>query len=474
MLFAWLALLPAYAQSGPAPDPADGLGQFPAVNTRLAAWLDFSQFSAPATEGNDTWGYVSPSGREYGFIGLNSIVGVVEVTNPDAPVIVDEFPHPPSDWTDTRTYGDRAYFSNQTGGGVQILDLSDIDNGNVKELTPLTAGGLQFAHTLSIDELSGFLYTAGSNVGSGGLLAYSLANPDQPAPVGIWDDNYVHAVQVVTHASGPFAGMQIAYVCAGALGFQLVDVTDKANMHQISEVAYPTRTYTHQGWLDWDRQLYYLGDEGDEMTGSVASSTTYVFDVSDVFAPALVSTFTNGITTIDHNLQFRDGIVYEANYLSGLRIWNTRVDPYAPTEVGSLDTYPSVDEIAFAGAWGVYAQFPSHTVLVSDLQSGLFVVDVSDALAAAEPPATDTGDPTGGTTTTPPTDTTPPSTTSTTGSDTAPDDTLAQDDEKGGCGCETGAPGAGAGLALALTALATRRRSGSARTPTPARRSTGG
>ncbi|MBA2322101.1 MAG: choice-of-anchor B family protein, partial [Deltaproteobacteria bacterium] len=138
--------------------------------------------------------------------------------------------------------------------------------------------------------------------------------------------------------------------------------------------------YTHQGWLDWNNGLFYVNDEGDERSGSVDSTTTYVFDVSDIYNPVLVSAFTNGVRSIDHNLVFRDGFVFEANYMSGLRIYDARLDPIAPVEVGYVDTYPAADANQFNGAWGVYAGLPSGTILVGDIDGGLFVIDPADAM----------------------------------------------------------------------------------------------
>jgi hypothetical protein len=49
--------------------------------------------------------------------------------------------------------------------------------------------------------------------------------------------------------------------------------------------------------------------------------------------------------------------------------------------VGWIDTYPRRNEAApsYDGAWSTYPYFPSGTVIVSDIQGGLFVVDPSAA-----------------------------------------------------------------------------------------------
>ena len=55
---------------------------FDAENVELMSWLPLSEFSSNSDNGNDCWGYVSPSGREYALMGTYDGTGVVEITNP--------------------------------------------------------------------------------------------------------------------------------------------------------------------------------------------------------------------------------------------------------------------------------------------------------------------------------------------------------------------------------------------------------
>jgi hypothetical protein len=51
-------------------------------------------------------------------------------------------------------------------------------------------------------------------------------------------------------------------------------------------------------------------------------------------------------------------------------------DPQALVEVGNLDTFvsPLADVAETEGAWGVYPYLPSGTILVSDIDNGLFIL----------------------------------------------------------------------------------------------------
>ena len=102
-------------------------------------------------------------------------------------------------------------------------------------------------------------------------------------------------------------------------------------------------------------------------------------DVQDPGNPQYVTSFTNGLSAIDHNPMVRGNFIFEANYRSGLRIFDIS-DVMNVREVGYYDTFPSNDAPQFNGAWGVDTSLPSGNVVVSDTDRGLFVFDVSEAM----------------------------------------------------------------------------------------------
>ena len=265
------------AFGGPA---AAGRAQFDSSSVSLSAWLTLSDLGFPTATGNDCWGYVSPSGREYALMGTSQATVVVEVTNPSAPVIIGSVTGQNSLWRDIKTFGTRAYSVTENGGGIQVIDLSQVDSGVVTLENTITGQGTDETHNVAIDEESGFLYRIGG--ANNGLRIYSLANPGNPTFVGQYTARYVHDAQIVTYTSGPFAGRQIAFCCAGLnggfddTGLTILDVTNKSNITTLSQVSYPARAFSHQGWLSEDRNFFYLGDELDE-GNTVSVTSTHVF-----------------------------------------------------------------------------------------------------------------------------------------------------------------------------------------------------
>lgn len=385
---------PGYRSAGPGSGSGSGSvpfgppGGYDALGVTMLSWLTVAELGGTGLV-NDCWGYTAPSGREYALMGHSTGTSIVEITVPGNPVVIDNIPGPGScTWRDVKTYLNYAYIVSECGGGIQVLDLADIDNGNVAQLPSVLTGGVESSHNVAIDEVSGFLYRCGGS--SNGLRIYDLANPTAPLFVGSWNVRYVHDVQVVTYTTGPYAGTQVAFACGGAngggtlTGLDILDVTNKSNIVSFSQLIYPNGQYSHQGWLSDDRQYFYLNDELDEGNLGIPT-TTFVFDVNNLAAPVLVNDFTNGVAAIGHNLYVKDDLILEANYRSGLRVFDA-TDPVNPVETGYFDTYPADDTANFDGLWSLFPYFPSGVVIGSDRQRGLFVWEIGDpALTFAYP-----------------------------------------------------------------------------------------
>ncbi|MCB1052916.1 MAG: choice-of-anchor B family protein [Acidobacteria bacterium] len=349
---------------------------FPAELVQLESWLPLGDLDPAATSGNDCWGYVAPSGREYALIGTNTGTAFVEITQPGNAQLVQFIAGPESSWRDIKTYSTYAYAVSEGGGGIQIFDLRQIDNGVVTLANTVFNSVASDTHNVAINTESGFLYRCGGGPNYG-LRMYSLADPLNPTFVGAWNSRYVHDAQIVTWQEGPYAGHELAFCMAGVNsgwllpGLSIIDVTNKAAPVQIVHYQYPFPVYSHQGWLSEDRQYFYLNDELDERINRV-TTRTHILDISNLAAPVEKGTFTSGSTAVDHNLYVKGSLIFEANYRSGLRIFQA-FDPEMPIQIGFFDTYPDDDQDQFNGLWSNFPYFPSGTVIGSDLERGLFV-----------------------------------------------------------------------------------------------------
>ena len=344
---------------------------FDSLNIELAANITMSEIDA-GQEANDIWGYTSSSGREYAIFGTTSGTSFIEVTVPSNPQIVGYIDGPNSLWRDMKVYDEYAYIVSEGGGNIQIVSLANIDSGSVTLVGSVGDGGTTASHNVAIDPVSGILARCGGS--NNGIRLYSLAgNPANPQYVGAWNDEYVHDAQIHTMTTGPYAGRVIAFCNAGLnggsinTGLDIIDVTNPASPVRLGGMEYPGAEYSHQGWLSADEQYFYINDELYSGT-----SSTFIVDVSDLTNPQFVTRYTNGNASICHNLYVKGNLIYAANYRSGLRVLDCS-NPTSLVEVAYFDTFPSSDSASFNGAWSNYPFFASGTIIVSDIESGLFV-----------------------------------------------------------------------------------------------------
>lgn len=348
---------------------------------------------------NDIWGWTDPdTGHEWALVGRMDGTSFVDVTNPEAPVVVANLPKTPGTnsaaWRDIKVYDDHAFIVADGAGqhGMQVFDLNqlrsfDASSGPVMAEPTALYTGVASVHNIVVNEETGFAYAVGSNGGGetcgGGLHMININRPQEPTFAGCFADastgrqktGYSHDAQCVVY-HGPDAEYQGREICLGAneTALSIADVTDKDNPVPLSMASYPNVGYTHQGWFDEEHRYFYMNDELDEMQGLVDRTRTLVWDLSDLDDPILVNEHLGEQPSIDHNLYIKGDRMYQANYMSGLRVLDIS-DRANPTEVGYFDTTPTGDNSpSFGGAWSVYPFFDSGTIVVSSIGQGLFVL----------------------------------------------------------------------------------------------------
>jgi hypothetical protein len=134
-----------------------------------------------------------------------------------------------------------------------------------------------------------------------------------------------------------------------------------------SLTSYPDAGYNHSGWLNDDGTLYIMQDENH-------GYDVKILDVSDLSNISVLATFNSGVDpqSMAHNGVIKGDLVYIPYYHDGLRVFDIS-DPYNPTQTWEYDTYAPNSHASYKGAWGVYPNLPSGNIIVSDMQTGLYV-----------------------------------------------------------------------------------------------------
>lgn len=325
------------------------------------------------SELNDVWAYVAPDGTEYALVGRNDGLSVVSLADPDDVVEVAFVGGANSIWRDIKTYGSFAYIvADQGSDGILAIDLSNLPTSVSSEFFTsgdIPGANLSRAHNIYIDEPTGLAYVAGSNINSGGMVIYDVATtPGTPIFEAFAPSVYAHDVYV---ANGV---MYASEINVGNL--TLYDVTDPSNITQLGTQQTP-RNFTHNAWTPATGNFVYTTDErGNASTAAYDFSDPMDIELLDEFRPRR----SLGRGSIPHNVHVLDDYLVISHYTDGLEIVDASV-PDNLVEVAYYDHWYGGDG-GFFGSWGAYPFLPSGLVLSTDIENGLFVVDVNYQRAA--------------------------------------------------------------------------------------------
>ena len=357
---------------------------YPCNDYDLMAQIPLSTFGASG--GNDSWGWTdSTTGKEYALMATDANVSFVDITDTANPIYLGKVPTATinSSWRDVKIYNDHAFIvSEASGHGMQVFDLTRLRNvSNPPETFNADHHytGFGSAHNIVINEDSGYAYIVGTNRNgpfAGAPLFINIQNPTTPIDEGGLDaGGYSHDAQVVTY-NGPDTDYTGREILIGSNENEVViaDVTDKANPTIIETISYSNVGYTHQGWFTNDMNYFIIGDELDERNSGI-NTRNLVFDFSDLDNPSFHMTYSGSTLAIDHNGYVNGDTYYLANYRAGVRMIDiSQIGNSTMTEVGFFDTYPQNDSANFDGVWNVYPYFSSGNILLSDINSGLFII----------------------------------------------------------------------------------------------------
>ena len=329
---------------------------------------------------NDIWGYTDQNGYEYALIGTWDGTHIVNISSDP----IEEVAFVPGSFSthrDIKTFDNFMYIGTEANmpdpyllndeyfiepQGVQVIDIS-----NPSDPVELNEwDGVVQSH--NIMEADGYLYVIGSNDlysndgmqeswGIDDLIILDLENnPSSPVKVGGWSGEYLHDVCI---------DGDILYGCAiYSNSMMAFDISDKTNPTLIQEWSGIQKA--HACWVSEDSNYLFTASE-------TAGGYVISWDVSDL----------NNISYLDewlpegaenysvHNIFVKDNYLYMSYYIFGLQIIDIS-DPYNLSMAGFYDTYRQTGDLyTYDGAWGTYPYFSSDKIVVSDRQSGLYVID---------------------------------------------------------------------------------------------------
>ncbi|MBT8108892.1 MAG: choice-of-anchor B family protein [Gammaproteobacteria bacterium] len=383
-------------------------GSFPCDKVDLVSHVNDRSSSA---SGADIWGFIDlNTNREYAIMGYSTGTAVYDISDADNPREVGFIDGQRTTWRDIKVYqawnaGQQrwdayAYVTaDNASDGLFIIDLTGLPQrisrvnyaGDFAEAHNVYLARADFSTGLALTDDPPLLIIAGSNRSDGRFRTYLLDNPRAPAftampatPAGQAAGNrlYMHDgasmlvtdtrkdSQCVNAATSPWCDIVFDF---NESTLDIWDLTDPLDPVRLSQTPYGNASYTHSGWWSEDQQYVFLQDELDERDSGL-NTTLRAFSIADLRNPTLVGTWTGPTRAIDHNGFVRGNRYYMSNYARGLSILDI-TDPADMRLVGHFDSYPSSDGVGFPGAWGTYPFLPSGRVLISDIDTGFYIVE---------------------------------------------------------------------------------------------------
>jgi len=330
----------------------------------LFNWNDQSFVGSSAYDNvyNEVWGFVK-NNKEFAVIGSTEGTHIFDVTDPTNSTQVSfvegraqgvEIIH--RDYHDYQNY--LYAVSDEGASSLQIIDISTLPDS--VSLVYDSSDLFERSHNIFIDTATAKLYT------SNGII-YTLDDPLDP--------KFLYNTSLLS-CHDMYVQNDTAYINGGNSGFIIVDFSQTTIDNQEHEVlgslpTYPDQGYNHSGWLTADGKYYAMADETWGMRMKM-------LDLSDFSNIEVIALFGSDIdeNSIPHNQIISGNYLYTAYYHDGLYVHDIS-NPSNPILVGYYDTFLPDHHDSYMGAWGVYPFLPSGKILLSDMQTGLYVFDIN-------------------------------------------------------------------------------------------------
>ena len=318
-------------------------------NMQLLSYLSYEEYCSDIT------GFYQ-DGREFAVVGLQTSASFVDITDPYNPFEIDRIDGSGSIWRDLKYWDRHVYIGTEADDGIKIVSVDNPD----EPILVNTIVDVDNSHNIHIDT-DGYLYIVGADIHD--IWIYDLTDPAFPLLVGTWDQEYCHDIEVYNDK------LYCAAIYSG--NFYIVDVSDKSNPITLaSHFTGIDGISTHDVAVTEDENYLFTGDEN--LGGHIK-----VWDISNFNNINLVDEYVtpNWMEHTAHNLYVRPGtdFLIVSYYADGTRV----IDISDPTNLQEVAFYDMSDiEGLYVGNWGTYAYLPSGNIISSDIEQGLFVLEL--------------------------------------------------------------------------------------------------
>jgi uncharacterized membrane protein len=325
-------------------------------------------------------GYQSYAGvwgdGNYAYVGSERRNGVLiyDISNPDAPVLASYYGQSgPIDMEDIKVANGIGYFADNMGSGLHIVDVSDPANPVLLSQITSANGGFDNTHKVAIWQ--NFVFIPQNLTSPAIIKVFDVSNPSIPVLKTTFtatDPKWVNDIDIQTNT----AGKTLLYTAGWGGRCDIWDITNIATSNPVLLGSFSAGADGSSASATADGNYLAYANKNPNGTSFVT-----IYNVSNPASVTVASTLTMTALGIDavtpHDPKIMGNLLYVSWFQAGTLIFDI-TNPAAPVFVGTYDTWPgAVLPGQLDGNWGVYPYLGQDRVLLSDRNTGLYIVDAT-------------------------------------------------------------------------------------------------
>jgi hypothetical protein len=332
----------------------------------------------------DVWaeGNIACLGIWTGY-GTNYGVGIYDISNPATPILKSIYSSPISGHNQFELGAVRnkiGYFGSWSGGGVHIVSLTNLTSPTLLSQIGSSGGGHDQVHTVFLER--NFLYEAAHVANVNTVKVIDVSNPFAPVFVrNIISTNAYKVHQITASQKGVNTILYTSDFGNGGSSPGETDIWDVSNVGTQPAIwlgRIISGGSSHSSWPTPDGNTLVVCRE--TIGGDVR-----LYDISNPASPTLQCAITPASmglpAAIPHNPVVVSNLLFLSWYQNGIHIFDI-TDRTKPIHIGAYDTYPYNITNSFEGNWGVFPHLGLNKLLLSDIESGFYILDASAILTA--------------------------------------------------------------------------------------------
>jgi hypothetical protein len=312
----------------------------------------------------------------YAYIASERRNGVLiyDISNPDAPVLASYYaPSNSLDMEDVKVSNGVGFFADNMGSGLHIVNVSDPTNPQLLSQITSANGGYDNTHKVAVWQ--NFVFIPQNLTAPALIKVFDVSNPAIPVlktTITSTDPMWVNDMDIQDNGSG-----SVRLYTAGWGGkCDIWDITNIATQAPVLLGSFSAGIDGSSASATADGNYLAYSRKTTDGTSEVK-----IYNISNPANVTVASTLTMSALGIDaiapHDPKIMGNLLYVSWFQAGTLIFDI-TNPYSPVLVGSYDTWPgAVNATQLDGNWGVYPYLGQDRVLLSDRNTGLYIIDAT-------------------------------------------------------------------------------------------------